>query len=664
MTPGERDALKLIDAMTDTVSTEEQMEFAADFTTPVISFANPGTGKSHSLIKGLIMLQTYHKIPGKKINTMSFTKEATAELKARYDKMCKKCHMTPTVNFKTFHSICRDIVLSRYPNMKIKEGFDWDKDLNALAEYMKKRGLDAEDMYYVRKVAVAIDKLNNSLCYDPLNVIRQYSFKSLKMPIDIFQDLRSDMFIYRVIRQIIPQGSIPLYALYVLGTNKDIQSSYKQKYEVMIVDEFQDMTKLYLVILSMISSNLIAIGDLKQQIYGFNGACSEIVDEYMKTYPNARVLPLTQSFRCKNEIANFATRVYWPNDTSVVPFKGTGDGATIEIKQSAELNLTDIIKEVKVEEDKEDRENAKSTMFLFRNNYSMTPIAEELYKQGVPFRSKKFMKVMDYPIFHELTDLALVAMEPSNESYQVNAVKWFPEFRGYGISSNPYLEVIKGKDMFSINYKFREESSWDFFNLMKEASVLIKRGSSAKAVFAKLLPLYDKYIIEGKWYRLDNDLDFYVNLVQTVISSKTFPKMVAEEYDKARKVEDAYNLNMGVKCYTMHSAKGLEADVVYMLDMDEGIIPSRKNYDKLIAAECDYEAAKMIREERNLLYVGLTRAKEKVVITYYDQLTELISKPQQNSYTHLDNVYASTKMNFNDVQTFLTSINLGTMIEP
>lgn len=662
MTPGEKEALQLIDAMTGTKSTDEQMEFAADFTTPVVSFANPGTGKSHSLVKGLIMLQTYHRIPGKKINAMSFTREATAELKARYDRACKKCHITPTVNFKTFHSICREIVLNRFPGMRIKASFDWDKDLSALAEYMDKRDLDTEDMYFVRRVAVAIEKLNNSLCYDSLNVIRQYAFKALNIPIDIFQALRSDMFAYGVVMQSIPQGSIPLYALYVLANDKVLQQKYKETYKVMIVDEFQDMTKLYLIILSMISSNLIAIGDLKQQIYGFNGACAEIVDEYMKMYPDARVLPLTQSFRCKNEIADFATGVYWPNDKSAVPFKGTGTEAIIEIKQNAELNLTDIIREVKLEEDKEDVASAKSTMFLFRNNYAITPVAEELYKQGVLFRTKKLTKVMDYPVFHELSDLALVAMEPNNETYQINAIRWFPEFRKYSIGTNPYLSVIRGKDMFSVNYQFREESSMEFFKLMKETRDLIQKGAMATVVFNKLLPLYDKYIIEGKWYKLENDFDFYVTLVNSIIVSKTFPKMVAEEYEKARKVEEAYNLNMGVKCYTMHSAKGLEADIVYLLDMDDGIVPSRKNYTKLVKSQCEYEAAKMIREERNLLYVALTRAKEKVVITYYGKLTELISNPRQNAFTYLDEIYASTKMDFNDVESFLKSINLGGVV--
>jgi hypothetical protein len=125
---------------------------------------------------------------------------------------------------------------------------------------------------------------------------------------------------------------------------------------------------------------------------------------------------------------------------------------------------------------KADVASAKSTMFLFRNNYAITPVAEELYKQGVLFRTKKLTKVMDYPVFHELSDLALVAMEPNNETYQINAIRWFPEFRKYSIGTNPYLSVIRGKDMFSVSYQFREESSMEFFKLMKETRDLIQKS--------------------------------------------------------------------------------------------------------------------------------------------------------------------------------------------
>lgn len=653
-----RNALRMIDAATGCISTEEQLEFAADFTKPMCSFANPGTGKSHSLINGLIMAQTYHKVPGRKINAMSFTREATYELKARYDKACKKCGITPTVTFNTFHSICREIVLNRYPSMKIKESIEWEIDLKVLCQYMKQKGIVTDDMQYVKNVLLAINDMNTKLCYDEENVQTKYSFKKLDMPIQIFQELRSDMFDYGVIKKKIPQGDIPTYALYVLALDEKLQQKYKDKYRIMVVDEFQDMSKLYLTILSMISSNLIVIGDMKQQIYGFNGACSEIVQEYLKMFPDARQVSLTQSFRCKNEIAKYATKIYWPNDRSVVPFLGTGSGAQIKFCKDSELPLHDIVEKIKKEYVREDLSNARQTMFLFRNNFSITPVAEELYQQGVPFRVKKFYRVQDYPIFKDLCVLGLLAMEPDNPLYQKYAIRLFPEFRQYQEWNNPFLKAFNGRSIFSKEYRFKESSSIDFMNALAKANKFIADERSASVVLGCFWRLYDEYIIEHKWWTLEHEQEFYLDLVRTILENKTFPRMISEENEKLGKVQQANNALMGVRCCTMHSAKGLEADDVYILDADEGLIPSRKNLDKLLRAGCDYEAARMVREERNLLYVAITRAKENVIVTYYKELAQLIKSPENNDYTKLDIEYENVNVDFDDVGAFLRIINL------
>ena len=159
-------------------------------------------------------------------------------------------------------------------------------------------------------------------------------------------------------------------------------------------------------------------------------------------FPNAKKVTLTQSFRCKNEIARDATKVYWPNDKSVVPFLGTGNGAKIKVCKDEELPLHDIVENIKREFNKEDVGHARQTMFLFRNNFSITPIAEELYQQEVPFRVKKFYRVQDYPIFRDLCVLGLLAMEPDNEVYQKFAIRLFPEFKQYQDWNNPFLKAF------------------------------------------------------------------------------------------------------------------------------------------------------------------------------------------------------------------------------
>ena len=666
MTKQEKEMLDLIDARTGTFSTDEQLEFASNFTQPTYSFSNPGTGKSHSIVKALIMLQTYHRVPGRKINAMSFTREATAELKARYDKACKKCDIVPTVTFNTFHSICNTIVKYKYPSMKIKKGWDWESDLEMLQEYMHKRGVDADacdNMYYVKQVIKSIDTLNHSLIYDDTAVSLTYAFKKLEMPLEIFQGLRTDMFTYGLIMKCIPQGDIPNYALRVLAEDTKLQNQYKEMYQVMVVDEFQDMTKLYLTILALISKNLVVIGDMKQQIYGFNGACPQIIREYLKIYPDARQVNLTQSFRCKNEIADYATTIYWPNDVTTQAFKGTGDGGTIQVVSDKQLDLKSIVEKIKVEQDKEDRASARTSMFLFRNNFSITPIAEELYQQNVLFRVKRFYKVMDYPIFCELSKLGLAAMEPTRRQYQVDAISLFPEFRGYNEYTNPFLQACQGKSIFDIEYKFREASSHDFMLAMQRAKALIDANATADKVFNVLWKIYEEYIIERKWWKLEHNKQFYIDLVTPIVTKKTFQTMIAEEWDKSIKTQDAMNAGMGVKCFTMHSAKGLEAHDVYILDVDAGIFPSAKHFKELLDLGCEYEAAKMVREERNLLYVAITRAKENVYITYYDELTSLVSSPKHNKYSELDAVYEATNDDYDDVGAFLRSINLKDKVD-
>lgn len=658
------ECLATICAQTGRSLTEEQREFACDFTKPLISFSNPGTGKSASTIVGLIMAQTYHRVPGQKINAMSFTRAATYELKARYDKACKQCGIRPTVKFNTFHSICYSIVRERFPRMKIKSGVEYQRDLPLLQSYMKNAGYDTDDMFYVRRVLDCINSLNSALVFDNANVETKFKFKNLDMPVEAFQSIRVDWFIAGIVTGTIPQGDIPIYALYCLATNPALRKKYQEEYKIMVVDEFQDLSLLHLKILSMISVNLVGIGDIKQQIYAFNGASLRIVQEYKKMYPDAKEVELTQSFRCKNEIAEYATRIYYPNDKTVVAFKGTGDGGKINILQTKQLDLKSIVGKIKKEY--EDTYNLKGlrrreVMFLFRNNISATLVAEELYRQKVPFRVNRFAKVMDMPIFKELCQFVYLAQEPANPVYLQNVVKLFPEFKKYNAVNCPLLIAIEKSrsNLFDINYAYREDSTIEILNRLRRVRILLDKGDTAGHIFNELWKIYERYVIENKWWTLEMDKDFYLSMVQPIVEKKTFPQMIAEEYEKEEIINNCNNANDGVRCYTVHSAKGLEADDVYLLDTESVLYPSKSAMRKYINSDCEYEAAADLRNERNLLYVGVTRAVENVYITYQTELSQLLSHPNENEYTYLDAIYERANDDFDDVQSFIELFKLS-----
>ena len=672
MTQGEAEALALYCADVGQSLTDEQREFACNFTEPLLSISNPGTGKTFSIIAGLVMAQTYHRIPGAQINAMSYTRVATTELQNRYTRVCERCRIRPTVQFNTFHSLTNAIVHEVYPNMRVVSNVSYDEAVGLMSDYLVDAGFNPRDDMHTKNVVLAIDKLNASMIFDAENVQKQSCYKDLDIPdINIFQKVRRRSFLKGLNMHEIVQGDIPLYALYCLSLHPELCQKYKNKFKIMVVDEFQDFTPLYLRILSMISTTLVAIGDLKQQIYGFNGSSMRIMDEYRTMYPGAKEVSLTKSFRCKDEIAEYATSIYKPNDESVVPFTGVGSGGKIKYCTYKDMQLSEIVAEIKSEQDKArllgDTYKPKESMFLFRNNISAAPIAEELYKQGVLFQLHKFTKVMDMPIFRELCWLADIASEPDNMDY-LHRVTWiFPEFKGQQANKCPLLMAIRrtATDILTVPYDFQSDTSREIISRLAIARERILTKKSASEVFNALWPIYEKYIIKFKWYTLPREKDYYISMVSYIVTSKTYPQMVAEEWDKDQKIKDALNARLGVKCYTIHSAKGLEADDVWILDAEDAIFPSEKSMERLMRdKDCKYEAALNLRNERNLLYVAATRAKTNLILVYRDKLTELVCSPMCNKYSKLDEEYRRYNNVFDEYGAYKRLLNIREVQQP
>lgn len=655
--------LGVISANIGSPLTEEQMEFASDFTSNTISFSDPGTGKTHTLIAGLIMAQTYHGVKGSSINCMSFTNAATNEMKKRYDKLCAKMAISPTVVFNTFHRLSRIIMKEAYPSIEVVGYIPVSDAVEIMSEFMKNIELDASDQNYVKKVLRCIDSMNSSLRFHPDNISKMYEFIELGMDIDKFQDLRVQWFINGIVQRKICQGDIPLYCLYALMSKPDIISKWKGIYEIMIVDEFQDLSLLHLQILNIISNTLIVIGDMKQQIYAFNGACPQIAVEYLKIRSDARICNLTKSFRCKQEISDFSTKVVLPNDTSVKCFEGNGSGGSISFVERRNMDWKQIAKDISDDVKIHRLAGARDIMFLYRNNASAIPIIEELYQLGVPYRCSRLVPIYELPIFKELCILANAAWQPNDTRAVTEALLLFPEFKGQKNSGKlPPIEIMEktGKGIFDINFRYRENSSYEMLNAMAIARKKIEERKSAGIVLNNLLGVYDKYIIKGQWWRLDNTQEFYFNLVAPICNDKEYALMYAEETDKLSRNQNCINASMGIRCYTMHSAKGLEADDVYILDCDEGMFPNSKVFKNKVNSGCVYDAARDIRQERNLLYVAITRAKENVIISFSGESpTKLLTTIDNKEYARYDKVYEAEYVDSDDVDEFLKIYKLG-----
>lgn len=656
------DRIDILSAYMGSPLTEEQKEFASDFTKNTMSFSDPGTGKTHSTIAGLVLAQTHYGVPGKRINCMSFTNAAVSEIKARYDALCKHIMITPNVEFNTFHSLSNTILREAFHGkMNVRAGLVLNKDVPAFLEMMNEIGLDCNDYNYAKSVLYAINALNSSLTYDPKSIEESYKFKKLGMEVEHFQLLRKKWFLRCLTLKSITQGDIPLYCLYALIAYPEMVKNWHGRYDIMVVDEFQDLSLLHLKILSLITSKLVVIGDIKQQIYGFNGACAKIIDEYKKCYPDARFCPLSQSFRCKSVIADFATKVIAPNKMSFTEFKGVSEGGQVNLYSRRELDWQDIIKGIKEDIDAHTLAGAKDVLFLYRNNASAVPVMEQLYQMKVPFRSTKFKKVMDLPIFEDLCKMADVAADSGNIEKVETMLRMLPEYQKLPFAQQPTpVQIMKqtGKDIFNIPFAWNNTATKEVMVGIRRAQMAIEKGASASVVLNHCLKVYEEYVIHGEWWRFDMDKEFYLNLVGPILVNKTYQQMVSEEWDKQKVNTECIQAGVGVRCYTMHASKGLEADHVYILDAEDKMFPNQKEMSRMIEAGCTYEAACRLRDERNLLFVAVTRAKELVTISYSGEPTELLVHPDDTKYDFLDEIYENHNNEFDDVRYFAELFNL------
>ena len=358
--------------------TEEQRAFMKDFTSPIISFSSPGTGKTRSAIGGLLTAEFYHQIPGNQIYALSFTNNATTELAVRHKKDCESLGVHQTVNFQTFHSLCKKVLLDNHHlfgirNLKIEEQATIESQAPTLINFAQEHSIHLMP-WQVRPFINAVRNLNSSLVFDRMHVESKYLFKKCRMTYEEFTTLRKFLYLYSKMISTIQVQDIPIYALELLLTHPDVSENFKKQCRILLVDEFQDLSLLQLRVISLLSDTVIAIGDIKQQIYAFNGACQEIVGEFKRYFPNARELNLNQSFRCAESIVRYSKMIIHPNGMQEEGFKGTGEDGSLEVTQ--QLSLASICDQIEAEYRANRNTFKTDTMFLFAcrhdNRHSIT----------------------------------------------------------------------------------------------------------------------------------------------------------------------------------------------------------------------------------------------------------------------------------------------------
>ena len=590
---------------------------------PMMLLAGPGSGKTTTMTRRVVHLITECRVNPAHILVVTFTKAAAREMRERFWKLCALSGVRSNyslVTFGTFHGIFYGILKAAY-GLTGKNILSEDKKYELLKEIVYKEQVDTEDERELFEGLVQeISEVKNARI--PLE-----HYYSRNCPDEVFRRIYTAYVSACRRARLLDFDDMLLYCYDLLDQRPDILAGWREKFQYILVDEFQDINKLQYDIVKMLAAprnNLFIVGDDDQSIYAFRGAKPEIMMHFPKDFPKVHTEILSCNYRSTEEIVEAAGKVISFNQRR---FKK-------KIHANKEKGMPPVVKIFEKEKEEEQyvreciRRYAQSgtpyeeMAVLYRTNSGAGFLVEKLMEYQIPFQMRdilpnlyehwisrnmisymklakgdrsrrEFLQVMNRPNRY----ISRAALEESTVSFE--ALRWHYEGKEWLLDRIDKLEEDLGK--------IREMTPYGAINY-------IRYGVG-----------YDEYLKDYASYRKLKVQDLYEVLEELADQAKgykTFDEWFAHirEYTESLK-EQAKKQSAekkGVVISTLHSIKGLEFDKVFIMDVNEGSIP----YHKAVS-ESDIE------EERRLFYVGMTRAREELQLLLVKERHEKRLEPSR-----------------------------------
>ncbi|MEE1518042.1 MAG: ATP-dependent helicase [Lachnospiraceae bacterium] len=582
---------------------EAQISAINHFKGPALVLAGPGSGKTTVITHRTKKLIEEYGVNPSNILVITFTKAAATQMQDRFTRLMDGKYYP--VSFGTFHAVYFKILKYAY-NYSADNILREEKKIEYIKEIIGKLRLEIDDINdFVREVTGEI-----SLVKGEMLDLNNYYSKSC--PDESFRKLYK-MYNDRLVRENVVDFDDMLVMCYELLVKRpDILKMWQEKYQYILIDEFQDICRVQYEVIKLLAKpqdNIFIVGDDDQSIYRFRGAKPEIMFQFKKDYENVEQICLSTNYRSTNEIIQSAMKLINNNEKRFFKaIKGTDKlGEKVEIatlkndKEEAMYILRLIDRYLKLGYEYND------IAVLYRTNTNPRQLVDKLLEFNLPFRMKDVIpNIYEHWIARDILTYIRIALGSRKRA--------------------DFLQIINRPKRYIARDAFYEEevSFWNLKEYYSDKVYVIERIDRLKydlQWIERMSPYeainyirhgigYDEYVLEYANYRKMRPEELYEILdeLQEMASEyKSYDKWFEHivEYGEELKRQNAEKVNAkdGVELSTMHSSKGLEYRVVIILGANEGIAP----YKKAMLKED-------IEEERRLFYVGMTRAKERLHI--------------------------------------------------
>ena len=609
------------------VLNDKQKEAVLSTEGPCLVIAGAGSGKTKVLTHKIAYLMQEKNVKPWSILAITFTNNAANEMKERVENLVGDVAKDMWIG--TFHSICVRILRRYIDRIGFTSSFiifDSSDQRTLVKQCLKQLNID-DKMLNDRAVLSEISNAKNEMLEPDAYKLRtnnEIRKETIAKVYELYQKrLREN--------NAIDFDDIINYTIRILSENPDVLEYYSNKFEYVLVDEYQDTNKAQFTLVSILAAlhgNITVVGDNDQGIYSFRGADITNILNFEKDFPGTKIIKLEQNYRCTQNILDAANAVIKNNETKYEKKLWTenGKGGMITVfRGNDEYDEANFIVENINKLRREEYMTYNDFAILYRMNSQSRSIEDILRRENVPYKIIGGLKFYERKEIKDTIAYLRLIQNPS-DNLSLTRIINEPK-RGIGKTSldnvqqiamqseTSMYDVIKRADEFGLNRVFA--NSREFVSQIEELrakkdnikiSDLIKETLN-KTGYTKALEDEDTTEAETRLENIEEFLtvamEFEEQMAENSLEEFLEGITLSSDLDNADDQEDSVTL------MTLHSAKGLEFPVVFLVGMEEGIFPGYKSIGE----------PKELEEERRLCYVGITRAKQNLFISCARQRT-------------------------------------------
>lgn len=610
---------------------KEQREAVQTIQGPLLVLAGAGSGKT-KLLTSRIAYLIQNGVKPRNILAVTFTNKAAKEMKERLGNILGE-NVVKYMWVGTFHGICGRILRENIENYSFQSGKRLDKnfsiydenDSNAvIKQAIKKLNLD-DKVYQPKLVKSVISNAKNKMqdAYTFATFARDFKSQKIAAIYEEYENALNN-------NNAIDFDDMLLLTVKLLEQSKEVRQLYYDRFQHILVDEFQDTNMAQYKLINMLYTNLepeipderslCVVGDVDQSIYSWRGADYTIILNFQKDFKKTKLIKLEQNYRSTANILNVANAIIENNTERVdkVLYSQKGDGELIDYYEAQdEADEANFIAS-RIKQDSGGDYNRYA--ILYRTNSQSRALEEACMAAGIPYRIYGGLKFYDRKEIKDIIAyLKLIYNPDDSQSFRriVNVPK-----RAIGDTTVKALSDFADSKDVSLFEAIKEieesELSPRVQSKLKDFAELILKfknavGSYSLQEFVTLVIEKSGYLAELQSQNTPESEADIENLQELVNVAGEF---VPEESDNAlgeflqqvalvSDLDGMDDISNNVTLMTLHSAKGLEFPIVFLAGCDEGVFPHQRTFN--IPSEME--------EERRLMYVGVTRAEEKLYLS-------------------------------------------------